>query len=321
MARFLLRRTARGVLVMFLVTIVVFGIFFVGPGPKNVAHILAGRQATPQTIAQVSHRLLLDRPLVVQYGHFLNGLVHGNLGYSYYHGQPVTSVLKAAFPVTLSLALGAALLWLVLGVLSGVLSAIRTRSIADRVVTVVALIFYSMPPFVLGLLLLYFVYYKLTVAGIHIFPGSGYTYFTASPVKWFEGLILPWLTLALVSAAAYTRLTRGSMLDVLNEDYIRTARSKGLSESRVVLRHGLRAAMTPIVSQFGIDLGVLIGGAVVTETVFGMPGLGFTAVQSIQQQDLPIIIGVVIVASAAVIVANIVVDALYAVVDPRVRLH
>ncbi|MDQ6837550.1 MAG: ABC transporter permease [Actinomycetota bacterium] len=321
MARFLLRRTARGILVMFVVTVVVFGIFFVGPGPNNVAHILAGRQATPQTIALVSHRLLLDRPIVVQYGHFLSGLLHGNLGYSYYHGEPVTSVLKAAFPITLSLALGAAILWLVLGVLSGVLSAIKTRSVADRVVTVVALIFYSMPPFVLGLLLLYFVYYKLTLAGVHIFPGSGYTYITDSPVKWFEGLVLPWLTLALISAAAYTRLTRGSMLDVLSEDYIRTARSKGISERRVVMRHGLRAALTPIVSQFGIDLGVLIGGAVVTETVFSMPGLGFTAVQSIQQQDLPIVIGVVIIASAAVVVANIVVDALYAVVDPRVRLH
>ncbi len=321
MARFLLRRIIRGVVVMFVVTIVVFGIFFVGPGPANVAHVLAGRQATPKTIALVSHRLLLDRPIIVQYGHFLNGLIHGNLGYSYYHGQPVTSVLKAAVPVTVSLAVGAAILWLVLGVLSGVLSAIKTRSVADRVTTVVALIFYSMPPFVLGLLLLYFVYYQLTVHGVHIFPGSGYTYFTASPLHWFEGLILPWLTLALVSAAAYTRLTRGSMLDVLSEDYIRTARSKGLSERRVVFRHGLRAALTPIVSQFGIDLGVLIGGAVVTETVFGMPGLGFTAVQSIQQQDLPIIIGVVILASAAVVVANIVVDALYAVVDPRVRLR
>jgi peptide/nickel transport system permease protein len=321
LARFLIRRIIRGVLVMFVVTIVVFAIFFIGPGPSNVAHVLAGRQATPQTIAQVSHRLLLDRPLIIQYGHFLNGLVHGNLGYSYYHGQPVTSVLKAAFPVTLSLAIGASILWLVIGVLSGVLSAVRTRSVGDRVVTVVALIFYSMPPFVLGLLLLYFVYYRLTVAGIHIFPGSGYTYFSANPLKWLEGLVLPWLTLALISAAAYTRLTRGSMLDVLGEDYIRTARSKGLSERRVVFRHGLRAALTPVVSQFGIDLGVLIGGAVVTETVFSMPGLGYTAIQSIQQQDLPIIIGVVIIASAAVVVANIVVDALYALVDPRVRLH
>jgi peptide/nickel transport system permease protein len=320
-ARFLIRRILLGAFVMLCVTILVFIIFYVGPGPGAVARKLAGREATPTTLKLITHRLLLDRSRPVQYGHFLNLLVHGNLGYSYYHGQPVTSILKQAVPITLSLAAGAAVIWLTLGVLSGVLSAVRSRSIWDRIVTVLALFFYSMPPFVLGLLLLYVFYYRLTLAGIHIFPGSGYTYFTASPMHWFEGLVLPWITLALISAAAYTRLTRASMLDVLGEDYIRTARSKGLSERRVIYRHGLRAALTPVVSQFGIDLGVLVGGAIVTETVFGMPGLGYTAVNAIQQQDLPVIIGIVIVASAAVVVANIVVDAFYAVLDPRVRLH
>jgi peptide/nickel transport system permease protein len=319
--RFLVRRVLLGVFVMFVVTIVVFIIFFVGPGSGAVARTLAGREATPKTVALVAHRLLLDRPIYVQYWHFLDGLLHGNLGYSYYHGQPVTTILKQAFPVTLSLALGAAVIWLVLGVLSGVLSAVRNRSFWDRTVTVLALFFYSMPPFVLGLLLLYVFYYQFTLAGIHLFPGAGYTYLTANPLKWFQGLVLPWITLALVSAAAYTRLTRGSMLDVLNEDYVRTARSKGLSEHRVIYRHALRSALTPVVSQFGIDLGVLVGGAVITESVFGMPGLGFTAVQAIGNQDLPVIIGIVIVASAAVVVANILVDAFYAVLDPRVRLH
>jgi peptide/nickel transport system permease protein len=319
--RFLVRRVLLGVFVMFVVTIVVFIIFFVGPGSADVARTLAGREATPKTVALVAHRLLLDRPIYVQYWHFLDGLLHGNLGYSYYHGQPVTTILKQAFPVTLSLALGAAVIWLVLGVLSGVLSAVRNRSFWDRTVTVLALFFYSMPPFVLGLLLLYVFYYQFTLAGIHLFPGAGYTYLTANPLKWFQGLVLPWITLALVSAAAYTRLTRGSMLDVLNEDYVRTARSKGLSEHRVIYRHALRSALTPVVSQFGIDLGVLVGGAVITESVFGMPGLGFTAVQAIGNQDLPVIIGIVIVASAAVVVANILVDAFYAVLDPRVRLH
>jgi len=319
--RFLVRRVLLGVFVMFVVTIVVFIIFFVGPGSADVARTLAGREATPKTVALVAHRLLLDRPIYVQYWHFLDGLLHGNLGYSYYHGQPVTTILKQAFPVTLSLALGAAVIWLVLGVLSGVLSAVRNRSFWDRTVTVLALFFYSMPSFVLGLLLLYVFYYQFTLAGIHLFPGAGYTYLTANPLKWFQGLVLPWITLALVSAAAYTRLTRGSMLDVLNEDYVRTARSKGLSEHRVIYRHALRSALTPVVSQFGIDLGVLVGGAVITESVFGMPGLGFTAVHAIGNQDLPVIIGIVIVASAAVVVANILVDAFYAVLDPRVRLH
>ncbi len=321
MARFLIRRTLLGIFVMLVVTMIVFGIFFLGGGAQAVAQRLAGRNASPQTVALVRHRLLLDKPLYIQYQHFLNQLIHGNLGYSYLHGQPVTTVLKEAFPITVSLALGAAVIWLVIGVLSGVLSAVRPRSALDRVVTVVTLIFYSMPTFVLGLLLLYFLYYKLTLAGIHLFPGSGYTYISANPVKWFRGLILPWFTLALVSAAVYTRLTRGSMLDVLSEDYIRTARAKGLSERRVVYRHGLRAALTPVVSQFGIDVGTLLGGAIVTEQVFGMPGLGYTSIHAIESQDLPVIIGIVIIAAAAVIAANIVVDAFYAVLDPRVRLH
>jgi peptide/nickel transport system permease protein len=311
MPRFLLRRVGLGVFVMFAVTVIVFAIFFVGPGPQYVAQRLAGRQATPQIVSAVRHRLLLDKPTYVQFGHFLKQLVwHHDLGYSYYHGQPVTSVLKEAIPITFSLALGASILWLVLGVLSGILSAVKRGSIADRVVTILALFFYSMPVFVLGLLLLFVFYFKLTLAGVHLFPGQGYTYFSANPVKWFESLVLPWISLALISAATYTRLTRGSMLDVMGEDYIRTARAKGLSERRVIGRHALRAALTPVVSQFGIDVGALLGGAVLTETVFGLPGLGWTAVQSIENQDLPVTIGIVIIAAGAVVVANIVVDML-----------
>jgi len=320
-ARFLVRRIFEGIIVLWLVTVGVFIIFYVGPGPKGVARALAGKSATPQVVAAVSHRLLLDRPIWVQYGHFLWLLLHGNLGYSFYHDQSVNSILAAAFPITLSLVLGASILWVVMGVLSGVVSAVRSRSLADRTFTVLALFFYSMPTFVLGLLFLLFFYYELTIHGLALFPGSGYTPFTTDPFQWFRGLILPWFTLALVSAATYTRLTRGSMLDVMGEDYIRTARAKGLSERRVIFRHSLRAALTPIVTQFGLDVGILLGGAVITEVVFGMPGLGYTAVQAITQQDLPVIIGVVIVAATAVVVANIVVDAFYAVLDPRVRLH
>jgi len=320
-ARFLVRRILEGLLVMWLVTVGVFAIFYIGPGPKGVARALAGKSATPQVVAEVSHRLLLDQPIWVQYWHFLWLLLHGNLGYSFYHNQSVNSILAAAFPITLSLVIGAAILWVIMGVLSGVLSAVRARSLADRAFTGLALFFYSMPTFVLGLLFLLFFYYELTIHGIHAFPGSGFVPFTVSPVNWARSLILPWFTLALVSAATYTRLTRGSMLDVMGEDYIRTARAKGLSERRVIFRHSLRAALTPVVTQFGLDVGILLGGAVITEQVFALPGLGFTAVQAITQQDLPIIIGVVIVAAAAVVVANIVVDAFYAVLDPRVRLH
>ncbi len=321
MIRFLVRRILLGVLVLFAVTVVVFLIFYVGPGPGFVARALAGREATPQTVALIAKRLLLDRPWYVQYLHFLSELLHGNLGYSYYHGQSVNSILAQAFPITLSLAAGAAVIWLVLGVLSGVASAVRPRSVLDRTATFTALVFYSMPTFVLGLLMIELLYYQLTIHGLHWFPGSGYTPPSQSLFEWFRGMILPWLTLALVSAAAYTRLTRASMLDVLGEDYIRTARAKGLRESRVTFRHGLRAALTPVVTQFGIDLGALLGGAVITENVFSLPGLGYTAVQAIQSQDLPVIIGVVLVASTAVVVANIAVDIVYAVLDPRVRLH
>jgi peptide/nickel transport system permease protein len=320
-ARFLVRRIAQGIVVMFLVTVIVFGIFFIGPGPADVARRLAGREATPEVVSLVRRRLLLDRPLYVQFGHFLRMLSHGSLGDSYLHQEPVTTILKQAFPITLSLAIGAAVLWLTIGVLSGILSAVRRGSIWDRIVTVTALVFYSMPVFVLGLLLLYVFYFRFTKAGVHIFPGEGYAPLTGNPVKWFESLLLPWISLALITAAAYTRLSRGSMLDVLGEDYIRTARAKGLSERRVIYRHALRSALTPVASQFGIDLGTLLGGAILTETVFGLPGLGFTAVRAIEDQDLPVIMGIVIVAAAAVVVANIVVDALYAVLDPRVRLH
>jgi len=317
---------------MFMVTLIIFGLFFIGPGPAYIARRLGGREATPQTLALITHRLRLDKPLYKQYWYFvweapgkggskIEGLLHGSLGLSYIHQQPVTSVLKQAVPVTLSLALGASIIWLVVGVLSGVLSAVRRGSLSDRVVTIIALICYSTPVFVIGLLLLFVFYFKLTKAGIHFFPGQGYTYLTDNPVKWFEGLILPWIALAMISAAVYTRLTRGSMLDVMGEDYIRTARAKGLSERRVIYRHALRAALTPVASQFGVDVGALLGGAILTETVFGLPGLGYTAVTSIQNQDLPVIMGVVVVASAAVVVANIVVDAFYAVLDPRVRLH
>jgi peptide/nickel transport system permease protein len=321
-ARFLIRRIAQGLFVMWLMTVTVFLIFFVGPGPAFVARVLAGREATPAQVAQVAHRLLLDRPIYVQYGHFIWLLLHGNLGYDYYHSQSVNTVLKAAFPITLSLVIGAAVLWLIMGLASGIVSAVKTRSIWDRTFTVLALTFYSMPTFVLGLLLILGLYYELTIHHIGIFPAPGtWVSFTSNPLKWAQGLLLPWLTLALVSAATYTRLTRGSMLDVFGEDYIRTARSKGMSERRLILRHNLRSALTPVVTQFGLDVGVLIGGAVITETVFGLPGLGYTAVNAINQQDLPVVIGVVIVASAGVIIANLLVDILYAVLDPRVRLH
>ena len=319
MALFLIRRIGHGLLVLWLITIAVFGLFFVAP--SNVAQTLAGRQATPETIALIKHRLGLDLPVWKQYLHFIENAFRGNLGYDYYHQVPVTTIIGQALPITVSLALGAAVLWLALGIFNGVISAIHPRSVADRGLTLFALTFYSFPSFLLGLLLLYFLYFRLTLAGYHWFPAGGYSPLTSGVGPWFQHLFLPWIALALLLAATYTRLTRGSMLDVLGEDYIRTARSKGIRESRVIVRHGLRSALTPVVTQFGIDLGQLIGGVVVIETVFSLPGLGQTAVVAINQQDLPVIIGIVLFASAAVVIANILVDIAYAVLDPRVRLH
>lgn len=322
MARFLIRRVFLGLIVMWLMTVTVFIIFFIGPGPKAVARTLAGRQATPSQVAAVSHRLLLDRPIPVQYGHFIWLLLHGNLGYDYYHDQSVNSIIGAAFPITLSLLIGASVLWLTMGILSGIVSAVKTRSIYDRTFTTLALIFYSMPTFVLGFLLILGFYYELTINHIGIFPAPGtFVAFSSDPLQWARALILPWFALALVSAATYTRLTRNTMLDVLGEDYIRTARSKGMRERRVIFRHALRSALTPVVTQAGLDIGTLVGGAIITENVFGLPGVGFTAIRAIGQQDLPVVIGVVLVASAGVVAANLVVDILYAVLDPRVRLH
>jgi len=317
--RFLLRRTLLGVVVMWIISVAVFALFFIVP--NNVARTLAGRQATPQTVALIAHRLGLDQPIWKQYLDFVGNALRGNLGYDYYHQVPVTHLMGAALPITVSLVVGSAILWLVLGVVNGVVSAIRPRSFTDRSLTVFSLFFYSMPSFLLGLLLLYFLYFRLTLAGTSIFPAGGYAPLTDGVGPWAQHLILPWLTLALVSAATYTRLTRAAMLDVLGEDYIRTARSKGISEWRVIVLHSLRSALTPVVTQFGIDVGLLLGGAVVTETVFSLPGLGKAAIDAIGQQDLPVIIGIVLFASAAVVAANIVVDLLYAVLDPRVRLH
>ena len=319
MIRFLVRRALRGLLVIWLITLVLFGMFFVAP--SNVAQTLGGRQATPETIALINQRLGLDRPLWQQYLSFVGGALRGDLGYDYYKQIPVTSIIADALPKTASIAFGAAVIWMLLGVTNGVLSAVRPRTFVDRGLTAFSLFFYSMPTFLLGLLLLYYLYFQLTLAGIRDLPGGRVRRSHRRARRgWLQHMILPWITVALVSAAAYTRLTRTSMLEVLGEDYIRTARSKGISERRVVVRHGLRSALSPVVTQFGIDVATLLGGVIVTETVFSIDGIGRTAIVAIDQQDQPVIIGIVLLGTVAVVVANILVDIGYAVLDPRVRL-
>ena len=317
MARFLARRLLFGLLVLLIVSGAVFVLFFVAP--HDPARLIAGKLATPQTIALVNHRLGLDRPLPEQYASFIWRLLHGDLGYSYYSNAPVSQLLASHLPVTVSLALGGAVLWLAVGIGVGVAAARRPRSLVDRGGAVLMLAGLSMPTFLVGLLLIYFLFFRLHLAGITWFPPGGYVPLAQDPSGWAQHLLLPWVTLAAVTAATYSRLTRSSMLEVLGEDYIRTARSKGLSEDRVVYRHGLRSALTPVVTLLGIDLGTLLGGVIVTEQVFGLPGLGQLAWQSVTTQDLPVIIGTVLVASTFIVVANLLVDLGYALLDPRVR--
>jgi ABC-type dipeptide/oligopeptide/nickel transport system permease component len=313
MPRFVVRRMLYAVLVLWLVSTAVFALLQISPVP--VERVIGGPRATTETLDQIRHNLGLDQPVLVQYWDFLARLVHGDLGYSYINQTPVTQLIGDRLPTTLWLVLGAGVIWFVGGVTTGVLSATRARSWIDRVSTAFVLVGLSTPPFVMALALL-FVF--STVLG-----NLGLRFFEAGPPlqeHFLQRMILPWVGLAFLMVAVYTRLTRGSMLDVLGEDYIRTARAKGLSERRVVYRHGLRSALTPVITQFGIDIGALIGSTIVTEKVFGLQGIGQLVYQSISVGDTPVIIGVTLLVSFFVIVANLVVDIGYSFLDPRVRL-
>jgi peptide/nickel transport system permease protein len=320
MARFLVRRILAGIVVLWVVASLTFFLFFIAVPEGVVARNLAGRAATPQVIAEVERNLGLNEPKLVQYGHYLNNLLHGNLGFSYYSQQPVTTIIKQALPATLSVVIGGTVLWLLAGIGTGILSATRARSLFDRIATVGVLAGVSAPVFVVGELLIVGVYLQLNNHGIG-FIQTGYTPITQSFTGWLGCMILPWITLAIVQAAVYTRLSRGSLLDTLGEDYIRTARSKGLSERRVLYRHAVRSAMTPVVSQLGIDIGALLGGVIVVEQVFGLQGLGQQTVTAITQGDGQLVIGFVILAALFVVAANLIVDIAYSLLDPRVRVN
>ncbi len=319
MARFLFRRILTGILVLWVVATGTFFLFFTAVPEQAVARNLAGRAATPAVIAEVSRYYGLNKPVTAQYWHFLTNLVQGNLGKSFFLQEPVTTVIKQDLPPTISVVIGGMALWLIAGLSVGILSATRARSFFDRFATVGVLAGISAPTFVVGELLIIFVFVQLNDHGIS-FIQTGYTAITADPVGWLGAMILPWITLAIVQAAVYTRLSRGSLLDTMGEDYIRTARSKGISERRVLFRHAVRSALTPVVSQLGIDIGALLGGVLVVEVVFGLQGLGQETITSISQGDQPVVIGFVILASLFVVVANIIVDMSYAALDPRVRI-
>jgi peptide/nickel transport system permease protein len=322
MSRFLIRRGVFALITLWVIVTLVFVLYQVAP--HDPAALRAGRAAAgnPAALRQIRIELGLNKSVPAQYWDFISRTVQLNFGKSNTNELPVTHIVRNALPIDVSLAIGGAILWTTLGIGVGVLAARRPRSWVDRGATLFVLTGISMPTFVLGLLLLFFFYYYLTIHGIRIFPKPGsYTPFLQNPLQWAHDLILPWVTLALITAATYSRLTRSQLLESLGEDYVRTARAKGLGERRVVYRHALRSSMTPLITQFGIDFATVLGGAIITETVFGLPGLGLTVVQSIGRQDLPVVEGIVILAATFIVLANIIVDAMYAVLDPRVRLQ
>lgn len=318
MTRFVLRRVGAGLLTLVAISLIMFVLFYVAP--NDPARTLAGPQATFEVVAQIQERLGLDQPIHVRYWQFVSGLARGDLGYSYFNQEPVLSTILSRLPVTASIAAGGAVLWLAVGVPIGITSARHPGSLRDRLGTVFVLTGLSFPTFVFGLLLLYVFFFRLTLLGFEWFPAAGYVPLTEDPVEWARHLALPWVTIAFVTSATYARLTRGQLLSVLDEDYVRTARAKGLSEPRVVYRHALRSAVTPLFTQFGLDLALVLGGLVVTEQVFGLPGIGRLAVDAVTRGDQPVIIGVVLFSAFFIVLANIVVDLGYAVLDARVRI-
>ncbi|MEO7979749.1 MAG: ABC transporter permease [Sporichthyaceae bacterium] len=328
MGAYIVRRLVAMVLMLIALSMIVFLIF--NALPADPARLTCGKSCSPQIIEANRHRLGLDKPLVNQYSEFVTGIFVGRtygsgtatfdchvpcLGYSFRRGEQVTDLLWNRFPVTGQLALGGFILWIVAGVSSGIVAALRRGKWQDRAIMGFSLIGYSFPSFFIGLLLVFFIQIKWALIGF-----DGYVPLYEDPVGWFKGFILPWTSLALISAAFYARLTRNQMLETLGEDYIRTARSKGLRERTVIGKHALRAGLTPIVTAAGLDLATLLGGAVITERIFNLNGIGNLAIGSVLDSDLPVITGTVLLAATFVIVANLVVDILYAVIDPRVRL-
>ena len=313
---------------LLLLTLVVFLLFSVLP--TDPARLTCGKACTPAIIEANRHRLGLDLPVWQQYWEFLKGMFLGRtygsgsqtfecsapcLGYSFKRGEEVTVLIKDRFPATMWLALGAFVIWIVVGISFGIYSALRRGKWQDKTVMSISLIGYSLPSFFIGLILLFFV-----VLRWQLLPYPAYVPPLENPVQFFQTMILPWIVLAILYAAFYMRLTRNQMLDTLGEDYIRTARAKGLPERVVIRKHALRAGLTPIVTAAGLDLAGLLGGAIITEAIFSLPGLGALAISSVVDADLPLIVGITLVTATFIIVANLIVDLLYAVIDPRVRL-
>jgi peptide/nickel transport system permease protein len=331
---YIIRRLIAAIILLLITSFVTIFIFFeipkiAGESTDQLAAQFVGRDPSPSAIAAIKKNLGLDQSIWVQYGRFVKQLFVGRdytdgtnvqhcgppcFGFSFKTHLPVWPDITSRIAVTLSLALGAAVIWVVAGVAVGIVSALRRGKFIDRLSMGVALTAVSLPVFFTGLILQYLFRYKW-----QIWPALHYVPINQNPLDWANNLILPWVTLAFTYAALYARLTRAGMLETMSEDYIRTARAKGLTERKVIIRHGLRAALTPILTIFGLDLGLLLGGAIITEQVFSLPGIGKYAVDAVHGNDLPKILAVTMIAAFFVVMANLVVDVLYAAVDPRVR--
>jgi peptide/nickel transport system permease protein len=321
MGRYLIRRSLFLILVLFIVSFLTFLIFLKLP-PGDPARLAAGRRTSVDILEQARTNLGLDKPWYVQYGRFAKGLVpwpglflNEQVYFSYNNFIPVREEIFKRLPVSVTLAVGGAAVWVLLGIPIGIVSAVKPRSLWDRTGMLFALFGVSAPVFWLGYLFLYVFWFKL-----QILPGSSLPVDQPLAQSVVEGrFILPWFTLALLFAAFYARMVRGNLMETMTEDYIRTARAKGLSERRVIFKHGLRSALTPVVTMFGLDLGLLLGGAVITETVFNLPGLGAYVIDGLTTNDFPAVMGVTVFAAFFIVVANLVVDVTYAFLDPRVR--
>ncbi|MEU9647951.1 ABC transporter permease [Streptomyces sp. NPDC048110] len=325
MFRFLVRRVFGALVILLIISAITFWLFYAVP--RDPAMMSCGKNCTPENLEQIRKNLGIDESIVMQYWHWLSGIFAGRdyagygycdapcLGYSFANSQPVYGTIMDRLPLTLSLAFGAAVFFLIIGIGAGMLAASKQGKFLDKFASSVSLLGSSLQIYFVGYIAMFFL-----VGELGILSQPSYTPLTDDPVAWMSGLLLPWLVLSIIFTANYTRMTRSQMVEQLSEDYVRTARAKGLSKRNVFFRFAWRGAMGPIVTIFGVDLGVLIGGAIITETTFSLQGIGRLAIESVFKSDLPMLLGVTVLAAGAIVMFNIIVDAVYALIDPRIRL-
>jgi peptide/nickel transport system permease protein len=325
MFRFLVRRILGAAVILLIISALVFVLFYTAP--RDPARVACGKVCTPETLALVKRNLGISDPVPVQYWHWLQAVFVGRdypsyghcpapcLGFSFQNREPVFGTIIDRFPTTLSLTVGSAVVFLIVGVGTGMIAAVKQGKALDKIASSASLFGSSLQIYILGPLAMFFL-----TDQIHLLDRPSYTPLTQNPLAWFTGLLLPWLVLSVIFTANYTRMSRSQLVEYLNEDYVRTARAKGLTRRSVFFRFAWRGAMGPIVTIFGLDLGVLLGGAIITEKTFSLQGIGAMSVKAVVNNDLPTLLGVMMVSATAIVIMNIVVDAVYALIDPRVRL-